>query len=140
MTTQVEPTIYDKIREDLATIAKLYPPEFVGSIADNARAAAHDWLESNGIPQEVTDLLENSLELDRAENAMIAGDLDEMGACELVTIVATTADLIAKLGGTFVGGGSQTIPRDPLKWEPGESKYPSIFGGQQARTRDENGK
>lgn len=141
-TKEIDTNVYDKIKQDREVIGKLYPCEFLGSLADNAQATAHEWLTENGIPQEVTDLLYNAGELYGAEHYIHSGSLTDYSASELVSIVAQTAELIAKLGGCFVGGGSRTIRRDPIKWlkdakvaldpDPGENGA-SIYGGRKAR-------
>jgi hypothetical protein len=96
-------------------------PEFLSMLAENGHSALYRWLERNAAPAQATDLVMNLESIYAYLEAVALGRFDHLRHFEILETVGNTIDDIAELGGKFYGVDcSESIPREPVKWQPPE--------------------
>jgi hypothetical protein len=105
-----------QIASNLAEIGRTYPPDFIGALTETANQSLSDWLKANQIPQQIIDLQDDIIMLDRAFENLRNGNLSDWDASALPDRVARVSRAIIDLGGSFVGAGTVWGDHTPIEW------------------------
>ena len=109
--------ILKQIDASLAEIGHTYHPDFIGSLNETAIATLTDWLKANNAPQEVLDMIEDVILLDRVALGLIHNQLGDWDASELPGLIGRVSTSIIRLGGSFSGAGSIWGDHTPIEWK-----------------------
>ncbi len=95
-----------------------FPPAFVGALVNNAFKTLNDYLEANGAPKEVLDLLDHLMMLRQHETTLeiTGGLLASHDNEELPNQIEQAIDLITRLGGEWHGGYSVYGVEPAVSW------------------------
>jgi hypothetical protein len=100
-------------------LGRSYSAEFVSAIADQAGEILIEWLKANNAPQEVIDLADSTIILERCRANIENGNLSDWNACFLGQELPGITELIAQLGGTFASSDLVSSPREKvITWQP----------------------
>jgi len=92
-------------------VIKQYAPEFISTIAETAWQTVFDWMQTNHVPEEVIRLADNSILLERFSNKAEYGKMSDVDLKEFTENLPEVTEFIARLGGTFIGPATVSIPR-----------------------------
>jgi hypothetical protein len=94
-------------------------PEFVSTLGDHAYDALSNWLEANGVPQQIVDLAFDCIMLETCALGLEHGFISDNAASNLVDEIGPITQRIVDAGGVFHSHAGQTIPRENIiHWEP----------------------
>jgi hypothetical protein len=114
-------TLRGEIRtEDLAYEARLgqkYSTEFIEMMAEHAQGVLLDWLKANHLPDQVVNLVETAVMLERISQEKRTHTLPDIDAVYLAQELPGITETIAAMGGEYSGPYSNITGRGPLKWE-----------------------
>lgn len=106
-----------------AELGRSYAPEFISSIANQAVETLEAWLRANNAPSEVINLVDDVVVLERCARGLENGKLSDWDALSLIQELPLITERIARLGGSYCGGGSESFPRENvIIWQPEEHK------------------
>lgn len=108
--------LFQDLQHHQAELGRMFPPEFLTAMQLTAEITVTSWLDANGCPRQVADLVRWAVQLERlATLAHHDRKAQDPEAADLLAELPAITRTIAELGGEFHAPGS-VCARDPITW------------------------
>lgn len=109
-------TIPDAIRDAEEETGRLYPHEFIGTLAETCGELVDDWLRTHGAPEAIVDLFQYAVMLERCAGEAKLDSISTWNAVYLAQEVPSITRRIIEAGGTFRSPAGESRPRPAIEF------------------------
>jgi len=108
----------EAIMQAEAEQGRLYPPEFISTIAMQACMTVKSYLIDHGAPKGFMNLVDMAFFMQEVATFAHAGDIPNLYAGEFYLVLPETTRLIVEWGGTFHDEAGETARHELPAWRP----------------------